>query len=432
MSDFIELNIKSISELDSYLNQPAEIKIKPLDLDKGIQFARWGDMNDFPQLVIEDVNKDPEIKTMLRKSAHLLYGGGIKFGKLGFDAKGNEVLLPLDDSKKTALIKNWLRRSAFNRYLLEAAIDLYYFSNVFPEFVLNYGRTEITRVATRAAETCRYGKYNNKGVIDTLYVSYNWPNAIPGDLYTKTISVLDPWYNTVEQLRNGNKLNYIFPLSEPSPGNNYYQLTDWNSIRTSGWLDFSQEIPKYKKNIIKNQFGVRFVIEINTKYFEWKYEGWANKTESERNQIKADETKKFQDFCTGVDSAGKTITINFIGDGQSNDINLVKFTPIKKLIEKNEYIEDGQQASTMKAIAIGLHPALLGFMPNSGLGGAGSNIREAYNLHVIMNKSKQDLLLEPLYTVRDYNGWGDEVEFAFNNTLMTTLDAGKETTNLKK
>ena len=74
-----------------------------------------------------------------------------------------------------------------------------------------------------------------------------------------------------------------------------------------------------------------------------------------------------------------------------------------------------------------MHPALSGITPNSGMGGAGSNIREAYNLHIIMNQFNQDLILEPLYVVRDYNGWGDDIEFKFKNSLMTTLDAGKET-----
>jgi hypothetical protein len=432
MGEFVDtkvINVQSAAQLDTILTKPVAITTKPREQGSDL-FARWGDGNDFPQMVIEDVNKDPEIKTMLRKSAELLYGGGIKFGRVVYDAKGNEALEPLDPATDLK-IRTWLRKSNFNRYVKEAALDLYYFGNVFPELILNVGRTEIVQIAVRAAETCRYSRMNTRGVIEKCYVSYQWPSAKPKDEYTKEIPVLDPYYNPAEQLtQKTNGTNFIFPLSEPSPGNNYYQLTDWNAIRTSGWLSFSQSIPKYKQNIIKNQFGVRFVVEVNTKYFEWRFPGWNTKTDTEKAQIKEEERKKWENFCTGEDSVGKVITINFFGDGQQKDISMVKFTPIKNVIEKNEYIEDGQQASTQKAIAVGLHPALLGFLPNSGLGGAGSNIREAYNLHVIMNKSKQDLLLEPLYCVRDFNAWGDDIGFAFNNTLMTTLDAGKETKKL--
>ena len=76
---------------------------------------------------------------------------------------------------------------------------------------------------------------------------------------------------------------------------------------------------------------------------------------------------------------------------------------------------------------MGIHPALLGTMPNNGMGGAGSNIREAYLLYMLKIKAHQDIILEPLNTVVNYyNGW-DEVTFRFKNNAMTTLDKGKET-----
>ena len=43
--------------------------------DKEILF--WGEDNDFPQKVIEDVRKDPEIGTLLKKQADLLYSSGL-------------------------------------------------------------------------------------------------------------------------------------------------------------------------------------------------------------------------------------------------------------------------------------------------------------------------------------------------------------------
>jgi hypothetical protein len=77
---------------------------------------------------------------------------------------------------------------------------------------------------------------------------------------------------------------------------------------------------------------------------------------------------------------------------------------------------------------VGIHPALLGTMPNNGLGGAGSNIREAHLLYTMKIKPHQDLILEPLNNVViPYNDWPPEMEFRFRNSFMTTLDKGSET-----
>ena len=99
-------------------------------------------------------------------------------------------------------------------------------------------------------------------------------------------------------------------------------------------------------------------------------------------------------------------------------------------IQDGKYLEDGKDASLFKAAAVGLHPALIGNLTSSGMSGAGSNIREAYNLNIMTNRSRQDIILEPLNNLLiEYNGWPLEMEFAFNNQFMTTLDAGKEMTS---
>jgi hypothetical protein len=422
----LSYNISAAAQLDELTKVPKPVKVIARETSAN-PVAIWGDDNNFPRNVIDDVRKDPEIGTLLDKQAKLLYSGGIMWGKLTLNEKGQETLQPLDDATNLK-IRTWMRKSNINRYLLESAKDLYWFYNIFPELTLSLDRTEIVQLSVWAAEQCRWSRQNpTNGLVETCYISKEWPSAKFDDKkLVTTLPVLDPYYGVAEQILKGNALRYIYPTSYPSPGNNYYQLADWNAIRTSGWLAFSQEIPKYKYNNLKRTMGIKYTIGFNTEYFRFKYANWDTLKAPEQQRIKDTETKKMQDWCTGVDSAGKAIVINFkYQDGKQ--VNMVEFTPIKSAIEKGEYVEDGRQASEMKHAAIGLHPALSGITPNSGMGGAGSNIREAYNLHIMMNQPNQDLILEPLYVVRDYNGWGDDVEFKFRNSLMTTLDAGKET-----
>jgi hypothetical protein len=419
-------SVKSAAEFADLSKITRPVSVDPKETGTEL-IAKWGDDNNFPANVIADLRKDPELSSMLIKKAKIIYSGGLTWGILEGNGE-TEKLGPVEESINKK-IRKWLERSNINAYLREAAIDYYFFSNVFPELTLNPERTEIMQLSTHAAETCRYSRYKN-GIIEKVFLSKNWPSAKPGDEYTKEVSVLDPWYDPAGQLKKGKKLNYIYPLSFPSPGSNYYQLSGWNAIRTSGWLEVSQMIPQSKKNLISKTLGANVLIEINEKFFELSIPGWSKLTIDEKKKEQDKKVKALQDFAMGIDNKGKAIAIGFQWDGK-NEVPLVKFTPVKAAIEKGEYLEEGKEASVQKAQAADLHPALIGFTPNSGLGGAGSNIREAYNMHILMSQVDQDILLEPLKVVRDFNGWPEDLVFRFKNSLMTTLDAGKELKNKK-
>ena len=135
----------------------------------------------------------------------------------------------------------------------------------------------------------------------------------------------------------------------------------------------------------------------------------------------------------GYENAGKNVITSFITDKISNkDYSLVKITPIEKKMQDEIFLKDDERSSSKILSAVGLHPALLGFSTATGQGqGGGSDIREAYNLNTIKDSIIHDMILAPLYLVRDYNGWNQEIEFKLQPQFMTTLDAGKEVTNPK-
>lgn len=398
-------------------------------------YIPWGDGNDFPQTVIEDVDKSPGLGTMFDKQANLLYSAGLEWGKLKKDSKGNEYLEPLPENIDQEIML-WCKRSNINRYLIEASTDLYWFSNVFPEIVLSRDKSKIAQICVQAAEECRWGKQNpNTGLIDFCYISANWPSATIDNPHTKKLPVIDPYYNAADYLReksnSGSNFNYIYPLNYASPGKKHYQLAAWNSIRESGWLEIALLVPKFKKALLENQSTIKYHIKVSDKYWKFKYEDFDRKTKEQRTEIMRKEIDSIQKLISGAEKTGNNFWSMFYSDiPQLKDLDLVKLEPIDDKIKSGQYLEEGKDASIYTMSAIGLHPALVGTMPNNGLGGAGSNIREAYNLHILTNKSRQDLILEPLnLLVVEYNGWGVDTVFRFKNQFMTTLDTGTETSS---
>lgn len=402
--------------------------------DGAEDISPWGDNNDFPQKVIADVRLDTEIGAILDKKARLIYSGGITFGTIERGDNGTEILRAPDPNTAKE-IDDFLQKSNINLYLMEAAKDLVWFYNVFPELVRSKDKSKIVQICVQAAEECRWSKQNPKsGLIETCYINANFPDAKTTDPLTKKLAVLDPYYDPAGRLRENTKdFNVIYPISYPSPGNKFYQLADWNSIRASGWLDVSKLIPAFKKSLLENQLTIKYHIKISDQFWGWKFTDWVKKTEVQKKKAMQDELNRFVSFMKGADKTGAPFFSSF-----KTDPNTGKEFPgwvidvIDDKLKDGKYLEDGKEASAHKMAALGLHPALVGTMPNSGLGGAGSNIREAYNLFILENQPNQDLLLAPLYVVRDYNGWPPEIVFRFKNSLMTTLDTGKEKTNITK
>src|SRR5690606_16216391 len=132
------------------------------------------------------------------------------------------------------------------RYLREAAIDFFYFWNVFPDLIKSTDGKKIAYIGTQDASWCRWGEMNDKGNIEKCYISANWPDAkIENKKETITLDVIDPYdYLLIDKLKeNANLKRFIYPVSYPSPGKAFYQLAPWNGFLISLWHKIAKKIP---------------------------------------------------------------------------------------------------------------------------------------------------------------------------------------------
>lgn len=396
------------------------------DDDTSTSIAYWGVQNDFPQKVIEDIKKDTELGPLLEKKALLVYAGGLKWG-IPTTVNGKTTLEPLTKEENKP-VKEFMRKSNISRYLLEGSTDLVNFYNAFPEIVLSRDKSKIVQLCIQEAANCRWEK-QKKGVVKNCYISANWPDEKPEN--AKKLPVIDPYFDAAEFLRESSKdgkaYNWIYPLSIPTPGTTYYQLARWNGIRESGWLDVSQLVPKSKKYLLEGQLNIKYHIEIHENYWPTKYKDWESLNNEERQKLVKVELQGLKSMLSGVEKAGNSLITALKSDpNYQNTISMWKINVIDDKIKQGQFLEEGKDSSRHKMSAVGLHPALVGTFDNNGMGGAGSNIREAYNLNNFLNRPFQDILLEPLYLIKEFNGWPEDLEFIIENPYMTTLDKGTE------
>jgi hypothetical protein len=392
--------------------------------------APWGPGNDFPQQVLAAISKSTIIKPVLDWKTRAVYGKGIIYGKvIGFQEDGSEIFQRVNDH----VVKEFFRKSNLNRFGFEGIQGLMYFANAFPELVLSNDRSQITSISIQDTPYCRYSAQTaGEAVPQWVYISANWPAAQPGDGYTTKVPVLDVYYDVVESLRNDTRgFKYIYPLSLPSPGQALYQLAVWNVIIKSGWLDVALAIPEFKKQLFINQLSIKYIIEADIRYWEWKYPDWAEKKEGERKGLIAEELEAFEKTMAGTDGAGKSILAVTMPDPAGGPpIKVFTVTAIDDKIKSGLYIEDSQEASSHHYTALQVDPTLSGISPGKGMGaGSGSDKRVAFNAFIATHAFYQDLILEVLNLVRDFNGWDPELEFRFLNPEINTLDTNSETSN---
>jgi hypothetical protein len=384
--------------------------------------ARWGDDNLFPQNVLDAIRKNTIIPSTLDWKARALYAGGISYGTLSAD--GKDTFTP----GKVKEIDEFIKKSNINaNYLVPGTKDFYHFYNLFPELTLSKDRSKIVQLSTQKAVNTRYSIQNQEtGLIDTAFINANWRHfASASDPRTITRPVLDLYYDPVNALKERtDSFNYIYPLSNPTPGETYYALADWYSVVASGWLDAANAIAQFKKYLMQNQITVKYLIKVPEYWWKWKYKNWDNLNDTQRKAIIDTELTAFNDFLTGAANAGKSIMTTFKFDAVANrEYPGWAIEAIDDKLKSGIYVEDSQEASSHMLYALGVDATLIGTVPGKGIGtGSGSDKREAFNMYMSLCQMHEDIILAPLNFIRDYNGWPEDIVFRFKRPILQTLD----------
>lgn len=391
------------------------------------EIANWGEENDFPQKIIEVAEKSTEIPSLLNWQARVLQGKEVVAMERYFDeAKGDWSLRAINDDE----IDSFLNDSTFKRYMYEASTDFYWFANVFPEIIKSKDGKKIAYLGTQDASFCRYGKMSNKGLVEKCYVSANWPDAKISDSSTVKLTVIDPYdYDRVEKVKNSKETSFVYPISYPSPGKIYYQLSKWNGFVESGWAEIARSIPAGKRYMMKKLLSAKFTLSIPLAYWPMAYKDWNKLSQAEQVEIKKVKVKGITDDLTGLENTGKTILFEVGFDPVTGkELPGWEIKPIESSVKDGENLEDSREASEHLMRSMGTDPTLVGDGPGKKMGGgSGSDKRVAFNIYVAILQPDRNILLEPLDFIAEYNGWKSRyprLQFKFVEVQLDTLDSG--------
>lgn len=446
-------------------NRPTEVLIKgKKDMPKVVP---WGESNNFPKMLTDKIAKVPVMSANLFFNISSSFGSGIEpvveipVGKDKeiiplFNAElylaeligsASEYTKPIYEnilnevkSTKAELDKFW-EDNDIDLYLLESLTDIHWFFNNFPEIILSKdgGKNwKIVQIQSKEAVFSRLSEMNkNTGKIEYHYYYGDWGGKAPDN--EENIAVATPmldFYSPVRDLRQrmqddmkkaraDKTFSYICPINLPTPGRSYYQKPYWYSLIESGWYDFAVSIPKLKSSMIENQAIVKYIIELDQRYFEDIFVREKITGDKEKNIRIQKEYDMLNKFLVDRENNGKSIVTTGKVDLQGNRFANLKISAVENSTSGGEYLADSEEVSNIMCYAMLVHPSLVGASPGKNKNISGTEARELFLIKQAILKPIIKRILKPFYLIRDINGWSKYLHFTIPNIQLTTLDEEK-------
>jgi hypothetical protein len=399
--------------------------------DKTAEIASWGKKNDYPQAILKAVRPNGSASSGLRFLRKAHYGNGLILVRDKANDQGKKEIQMVDPSEIPA-IQEFFLNSQMNRFWKETITDLEYFSIAFPEYILSENFKTINRVRRQKTAWCRFSLPNKENnLVEYVYISEKFgKEAVDASSeYVEEVSLIDSYWSP-DQVKEYCKVNnikkFIRPIFYPLIDEAMYPKSEWHAVVESGWLDVANSVPELKKAIFQNQMVIKYLVEIDERYLKAVYqENWVKFTPDERIDIRNKIIDTVNDSLTGNANAGKTIqSMKIVGeDGKAYPA--IEITAIDDKLKDGSYLPEAEAANSEVLFALGVDPSLIGAgIPGGKLGaGSGSDKREAFTILSALFKTNRETTLEVYDFISQYNGWDKTIRAAFENTILTTLDA---------
>jgi hypothetical protein len=421
-----------LNEIDGGVQIFDETHTDPVKFSGGLSryrgYVPWGDDNQLPYKILKKIRRDEVMSQNKLFNTLTCYASGVRISRTDGE--------PVVDTEQ----KDFFRRNRMPRYFLEQCTDMKHFFFSVTVIILSADGKKIVKIRHKEATHVRFETCDPQtGQIEHLFYA-NWEENTPTDREIEVIPVLDIW-DPIGDLEtrmgripggDGKKQaptkdrKFALINSFPIAGCKYYPFAYYWSVFLSGWYDIKQMIPAGKKAKFKNFTGIKYHVEVHKEYWEnICREEKITDPEKKAARVKK-EKENIRDFCTGIENSGKLWLTSFYIDPAGKEIKMVRITLIDHAKEGGDWIEDSEEASNMLCYADNIHPSLIGAAPGKSKNSfSGSVQRELFTIKQALEKPYHDVLLEPLFVIREYNGWED-FKYDVPVITLTTLDKGKD------
>jgi len=386
------------------------------------KIAWCGEDNNYYENILSMAHASSEIPSTIEQKSKGIVAGDIIYTDVENDSDGDEIT----PFKKNKEADRFTKRNKIRKTLFAIANDFFWFYLSFVEVILNPDRTKIVSIRHLKTCFCRFEKMNPKtGQIEHIYYSANWGNINAENKdYVSKIKLL-PDFDTINFIRNDpeKSLKYAYCIMPYSANRIYYPLVPWHSIFPSKWFGISQKIATYADIKLDDGMFTNVIVTVSSSYWTTKYEDWSTKPEK-KEERKGKLTDEISAFLLGLENSGKPyFTGTYTDDISGEERPFIKIETLDNKLLDSEFLKFLNQATVKITYALGFDARIGGVMPNSseGLGANGTEIREAYNVFLILNRPFQEFFLEPFSMALQYN-IDENLEYKIKNPTLQTKD----------
>jgi hypothetical protein len=394
------------------------------------KWARWGNSDNLPTKVRRKFKTVPIAGIAIERLIAMMFGNGIAYYRNADLAKGNKI-----ERAFIPEVEAFLKRNRINTAWLPGQFaDYRYYMNCFSELIFSLDKREIIGIHHKPAEHCRVATHNpGTKRSETLFYSPdfglgNEPQEIR-TLQIPLISLYD-YYFDEENYTKRFKNKFAWHSYFPTPGHFYYADAFWAGLFVeNGWIDVSAKVPQVVNAMMNNQVVLKYQILIPETYFEVRFQEWQTYTDEQRNKFINDLIDEINDTLSGTDNWFKSITTLFKQDPNTGaELGKIEIIAIDDKVKDDKWVPSSEKSDAQIVQGLGLHPSQVGLAPEGGKMGAGSGSdqREAYNTAINTNTIHQNIVLEPLNFIAQYNAlinpgvW--DITFFIDHTVHTTTN----------
>lgn len=381
------------------------------------EYVCWGHDNKLPFDLIKLINADEVMSANKQFNVLTAYGSGIRF----IDPKTGQP-------SQNAELKAFVQANAIPRFFLEQCTDMKYFFFCVAVLILNKKGDKIVKLRSKEASYCRFEKANKNGQIKRVFYADFNSGSITKDSYEELplLDEYDPLGDLRDRMARGDRARKFAVVCKfPTPSSRYYPIPYYGAVFRGSWYDIKQLIGLGKKTKIKNHSGIRYLVQINAKYWDEIFKREKITDEADRIARIKQEKENINKFLSGVENSGKTLYSGYYVDPNGTEVQMVKVSVIDTKTEGGDWSEDIQEASNMLCYADNIHPNLIGATPGKGSqNNSGSDKRELFTLKQSLEIAYHDIMKMPLEVVCAFNSYNVEVSIPM--ITLTTLDQHKD------
>jgi hypothetical protein len=430
MSDFIHFHVVKQPGAAAQVTYPGKVSTPtkamtlgdfPDFVDTGWLHAPWGVDDMMPTQMRRKLRSVPMAGAAVDKLVKMMYGNGLVYVKNSDIEEGETDLHRAYDPRVEAFLKK--NRTALAWYVAQC-FDYRLYAMTFTEMVLSADGKEIVEMYHKAAEFCRFSRQDERDN-KVKYVGYS-PKFAQG--YTNPDDItwipLYRWYERDAFFSGLRGRKFVWASCLPVPGLFYYPEAPWFGLFSEkGWLDVSANVPRIVNAMQSNQISLKYIIQISQQYFRMRHREWDAYTDEQRLDAFRIKAAEIETYLSGADNMFKSLTYMVQEDEiTGNKTGLIEIIAVDDKTKTGTWVPDSATADAQIVQGLGLHPSQVGLAPQGGKMGAGSGSdqRESFNTAIGLNTLEQDIILEVLQFVSDYNGWG--VTFMVDHTMHTTTN----------